>query len=68
MSALYDLASRITRQLENANADDPMGLIRAKGQLATKTGFLVAMITPQDPDDPIKLDRLRSAATELGFL
>lgn len=68
MSALHDLAAQVTRALEATNSCDPMGLIRAKGQLATKTGFLVAMITPQDPDDPTKLDRLRAAATELGLL
>ena len=44
-----------------------MALLRAKGELATKTGFLVTLVTPADPDDPEKVRRLLAAATELGI-
>jgi hypothetical protein len=44
-----------------------MALLRAKGELATKAGFLVTLVAHSDPDDPEKLRRLRAAACELGI-
>lgn len=67
MSELYSLASAITAQLERRHGSDALGLVRAKGALATKTGFLVSLIGPNDPDDPAKVTRLREAARELGL-
>jgi hypothetical protein len=67
MPELYLLASAITRHLGVLHANDSIGLIRAKGTLATRTGFLVSLISPNDPDDPEKVQLLRQAATELGI-
>ncbi len=67
MGDLYDLCSRVTAHLERAHAGDPMGLIRAKGELATHTGFLVSMVTRGEADDPIKIARLRDALDDLGI-
>lgn len=67
MTTLYQMALEVTNQLEKRHASDPIGLIRAKGTLATKTGFLVALISPTDHDDPEKAQLLRSAAAELGI-
>lgn len=67
MGALYDLSSRVMASLEMRHEGDAMGLLRAKGQITTRTGFLVSMIARTDPDDPAKIEKLRQAATELGI-
>ncbi|MDO8964910.1 MAG: hypothetical protein Q7W30_10535 [Coriobacteriia bacterium] len=67
MSSLYDLAAAVTRHLEATHAGDPIGLVRAKGELATRAGFLVTMVARTDADDPDKVYRLRSAAAQLGI-
>lgn len=67
MSQLYQLCKRVGEQLETTHAGDAMALLRAKGQFATKTGFLVTMVSPADPDDPVKIVRLQQAAAELGI-
>lgn len=67
MGELYDVCRRVVDRLEHEHAADPMALIRAKGELATRAGFLVAMVGPGDPDNPEKLDRLKIAAAELGI-
>ena len=67
MSELYRLASRITELLESRHRDDMIGLVRAKGEVAVRTGFLVTLITPHDPDDPEKLRLLREAAIAMDI-
>lgn len=67
MSALYDLATSASRHLEALHAGDPIALVRAKGELATRAGFLVTMVARTDDDDPAKVERLRSAAAQLGI-
>ncbi len=67
VSNLFRLCKRVGEQLEAAHPNDPMALLRAKGQLATRAGFLVTMVGPADPDDPEKAARLLSAAAELGI-
>ncbi len=67
MTRLYDLCKRISQELERTHSGDPVGLIRAKGQIATRTGFLVGMVGPGDHDDPDKMHRLLSVAGELGI-
>lgn len=67
MGALYDLSSAITDRLERDHAGDPMSLLRAKGALATKVGFLVSLVSPADTDDQDKIDKLKHAAAEMGI-
>lgn len=67
MGQLYDLCSRVTTYLESKHADDPLALIRAKGEIATRTGFLVSMVSPNEFDDPNKIARLREAVSRLGI-
>jgi len=67
MTGLYDLCKQVSDELERTHSGDPMGLIRAKGQIATRTGFLVGLVGPGDHDDPEKIRRLASVATELGI-
>ena len=67
MPEIYRLAAAITEHLAVNHAADPIGLIRAKGLLAQRTGFLISLITPNDPDDPDKIRLLRQAAAEFGI-
>jgi len=67
MGVLYDLAQQVTGALALKHDGDSIGLVLAKGELATRTGFLVALITPSDPDDPAKVHALREAARDLGI-
>jgi hypothetical protein len=57
----------VGEQLEAIHGADPIALLRAKGELATKTGFLVTMVSPADANDADKIHKLRSAAAELGI-
>ncbi len=61
------MCRHVSQELERRYSTDPMGLIRAKGELATITGFLAGLVGPNDPDDPEKVRRLRDAATTLGI-
>ncbi len=67
MGQLHSIAVAVIRQLEARYVDDPMGLIRAKGELASRTGFLVALVGAADADDPDRITRLKEAAAELGI-
>lgn len=67
MGRLYDLCRRASEHLESAHVGDQIGLVRAKGTLATKAGFLVTLVSPTDTDDPDKIDRLFAAARDLGI-
>ena len=67
MSELFRLCKHVGERLEAAHSGDPMALLRAKGQLATKVGFLVTMVSPADMDDRNKIARLQRAAAELGI-
>jgi hypothetical protein len=64
---LYELCQRVSSELERRHAGDPMGLMRAKGELATRTGFLAGMVGPNDSDDAEKTRRLRDAASAIGI-
>ncbi len=67
VGVLFDTCSRAAQALEAKYAGDPMGLIRAKGDLAKQAGFMVTMVGPHDSDNPDQIARLRQAATALGI-
>ncbi|MDZ4168302.1 MAG: hypothetical protein U1E26_01415 [Coriobacteriia bacterium] len=67
MGTLYDLCVRAGKELESRYGGDPIGLVRAKGELAAKSGFLVTMVSPNDVDDLQKRERLVIAATQMGI-
>ncbi len=67
MGTLYDLCVRAGKELESRYGNDPIGLVRAKGELAAKAGFLVTLVTPNDVDDQEKRERLVRAAMEMGI-
>jgi hypothetical protein len=64
---LYDMCKRVRDRIEAEHGQDPMALIRIKGELATRTGFLVSMVGPSEPDDSDKIERLKAAAAALGI-
>lgn len=62
MSQLYALCRTVHDRLESRHGHDPLELIRAKGALVARTGFVVSLVMPTDPDDPEKIVALRRAA------
>lgn len=67
MGTLYDLCRQVSTHLESQHAGDPIALVRAKGELATRAGFLVSLVGPNDHDDPEKVAALKQAAAQLGI-
>jgi len=58
---LYDYCQQIQRHIETNDLD----VFRTRGEIAMSCGFLVSMVTPNDPDDPDKIAALRKAAREI---
>ncbi len=67
MSEFYNLCTKVSSHLEESFSQDPLGLIRAKGEVATRTGFLVSLVGPGDPDDPAKIRLLQDVAKSLDI-
>lgn len=61
MGKLYDYCSRIQQHIEQNGLD----VFKTRGQLALRVGFLITLVTPDEPDDPEKLAALREAAHEV---
>ena len=62
MGKLYDYCAQIQQHIDSSGAD----VFRTRGALALKCGFLVTLITADEPDDPKKIEDLRLAAREIG--
>jgi len=54
---LYDYAQRIEEHIQRNNLD----VFTTRGAIGMKAGFIVSLITPNDPDDPVKIEKLRNA-------
>lgn len=61
MGKLYDAAREIMDFIDQSGLD----VFRTRGSIAMKTGFLVTLVREDDPDDPVKLEAMRSAAKEI---
>lgn len=61
MGKLYDYCDRIQKHIETNNLD----VFKTRGALAMKCGFLISLVTPNDPDDPTKIAALREAARDV---
>jgi hypothetical protein len=61
MGKLYEMSQAVQKHIESRGLD----IYKSRGQLAMRCGFLVALIAPDDPDDPEKIQALRSAAKEV---
>lgn len=61
MGKLYDYCQQIQSHIDTNHLD----VFKSRGELALRCGFLVSLIGPDDPDDPQKVEALRSAAREV---
>ena len=61
MGQLYDLCQRIDEVILKSGQN----VFQVRGAIALRTGFIISLIEPDDPDDPAKLAALRSAAEEV---
>jgi hypothetical protein len=58
---LYDCVTEIDRVIASRGLD----AMRTKGEISLKAGFFIAIIFPDTPDDPAKLQQLTQAAREV---
>ena len=58
---LYDHAQRIEQHIQSNNLD----VFKTRGAIAMRSGFIISLITPNDPDDPEKIELLRKAAEQV---
>ncbi len=58
MSVLLDLKTKIDKAIGDKKLDGPA----VRGKIALQAGFLLSLITPATPDDPVKIDKLKKAA------
>lgn len=61
MGRLYDQCTRVQEYIEQQGLD----VFRTRGELAMRCGFLITLVKPEDPDDPLKITALEDAAREL---
>ncbi len=61
MGKLYDYCQEIQQHIESNNLD----VFKARGEIALRCGFLISLVGPTDPDDPEKIESLRTAAREV---
>lgn len=61
MSLLYEMKLRVEERIK-AEKLDAMDI---KGKLGLKTGMLIALISPNTPDNPASIAKFKSAAQEL---
>ncbi len=61
MGQLYDVAQKIEQHIQQNGLD----VFKTRGAIAMKSGFIISLITPEDFDDPAKIEALRQAAGEV---
>jgi len=61
MGKLYEYCQRIQRHID----DNQLDVFKARGAIALKCGFLISLIGPDEPDDPVRIQALREAAREV---
>ena len=61
MGQLYDHAQKIEQHIQVNGLD----VFKTRGAIAMKSGFIISLIQPDDPDDPAKIEVLRKAAEEV---
>jgi hypothetical protein len=64
MGVLLDLKGKI----DKAIADKKLDGAAVRGKIALQCGFLLSLVSPSTPDDPVKIDKLKKAAeTAIGM-
>ncbi len=61
MGQLYDAKLKLEKIIEQKRLDG----VETKGKLSLRSGLLFALIRPDTPDDPAKLEKLRAAVRQL---
>lgn len=61
MGKLYQYCEQIQAHIENNRLD----VFRTRGQLNLRCGFLISLVTPDEPDDPQRLTALKDAARDV---
>jgi hypothetical protein len=61
MGKLYDAKVRLEELIRERKLDEAA----VKGSLSLKSGVLLALVRPETPDDPAKLEKLRAAARQV---
>ncbi len=61
MGALYDTVRRIEGVIEKKG----LPLYRTRGLIGLRAGFLLGMVTPDTPDDPLRIAALKAAARDV---
>ncbi len=61
MGALYDTVRRIEGVIERKG----LPLYKTRGLIGLRAGFLLGMVTPDTPDDPLRIAALRAAARDV---
>lgn len=61
MGKLYDHCQEIQQHIERNGLD----VFKSRGEIALHCGFLISLVSPDDPDDPVKIEALRSAARDV---
>jgi hypothetical protein len=61
MGAIYETVKRIEAAIERRR----LPLYKTRGLIALRAGFLLGMVTPDTPDDPLRIAALEAAAREV---
>ncbi|HZY03646.1 MAG TPA: hypothetical protein VFF02_09100 [Anaeromyxobacteraceae bacterium] len=61
MGAIYETVKRIEAAIERRR----LPLYKTRGLIALRAGFLLGMVTPDTPDDPLRIAVLKAAAREV---
>lgn len=61
MGKLYDAKMMIQKVIEQRSLD----MASTNGSIGLKAGVLLALVKPETPDDPVKIEKLKSAAKEV---
>jgi hypothetical protein len=61
MGKVYDYCQKIQEHIDASGQD----VYKARGAVALRVGFLITLVKPTDPDDPERIEALKSAAKDL---
>jgi hypothetical protein len=61
MGALYETVRRIEGVIEKKG----LPLYKTRGLIGLRAGFLLGMVTPDTPDDPLRIAALTAAARDV---
>lgn len=63
MGKLHDMSRLVASAIDAGRT--PIEQVRLRGAIAVKAGFLVTLVSAEDPDDPDRIYALRLAARDV---